>query len=148
MSFRSLEVTEISPEQLELIRQMEALGHTAVEENLDSVYSERATSVRNYTDALRKSLESPYFGLEDSSLQEKFATLVHDVLSSTRIQDAKKAMDPLSQEDLCLLMKYVYYCLSRPRIYNCSALLSWHEKIVETAGVGCISRVLADKRAL
>ncbi|OMJ27466.1 Actin-related protein 2/3 complex subunit 5 [Smittium culicis] len=47
----------------------------------------------------------------------------------------------LSQAELTLLLKYIYYGLARPNQFNCSALLNWHEKVVELTGVAGICKL-------
>ncbi|KFZ09728.1 hypothetical protein V501_05499, partial [Pseudogymnoascus sp. VKM F-4519 (FW-2642)] len=52
------------------------------------------------------------------------------------------------------LMKYLYAGMAAPTQQRqgessgaaMSVLLSWHEKVVEVAGLGCVGRVMTDRR--
>lgn len=45
-------------------------------------------------------------------------------------------------------MKYLYAGMAKPEQYNSSILLTWHEKLTDAAGTGCIVRVMTDKRTV
>jgi len=72
------------------------------------------------------------------------------ILNSTKsidIQAMLKALDPESQDTL---MKYIYKGMATPGSSDISAsvLLTWHEKLTEIAGTGCIVRVMTDRKTV
>lgn len=53
-------------------------------------------------------------------------------------------VDALDQESLDNLMKYVFKFMGKS--LNCSLMLKLHENITERAGIGCIVRVMTDRK--
>lgn len=77
--------------------------------------------------------------------------------------EISNVLQALDQEAQDTLMKYIYKGMSMPRDVNGSVLLAWHEKVrgpsslwcmsctdtfqlTEIAGIGCIVRVMTDRR--
>lgn len=52
----------------------------------------------------------------------------------------------LDSTQLDVLMKYIYRGFERPSENSSAVLLQWHEKVFNVAGVGCIVRVLTDRK--
>ena len=103
----------------------------------------------SFAQALKKSLESPIpIGSDSSSLKDFNASLVLETLSSSKSSEIPLILSGLNSLELDLLFKFVYKGMTSPSIYNSSILLSWHEKILEIAGVGGIVRVLTDSRTV
>jgi actin related protein 2/3 complex subunit 5 len=70
------------------------------------------------------------------------------VLSAIKSTDIATALKSLNVDQMDVLMKYVYKGMAGPETYNPAILLQWHEKLVETAGLGCIVRVLTDRKTV
>lgn len=64
-------------------------------------------------------------------------------IKSAQMEDAVNALD---RDQLDILMKYIYRGFESPSEGSSGHLLAWHEKIHAVAGVGCIVRVLTDKK--
>ncbi|GJJ09377.1 hypothetical protein Clacol_003599 [Clathrus columnatus] len=58
-----------------------------------------------------------------------------------------KSLDPELQDTL---MKFIYKGMAMPGSNDISAsvLLTWHEKLTEVAGTGCIVRVMTDRKTV
>eukprot|EP01147_Barroeca_monosierra_P006939 gene6939-7599_t len=119
------------------------------------------------TDALRTLLSSPplsYHSPQLQSVKTEYLKAVLDVLGAFKMSEIPGAVKELSEDDCDMLMKYLYRgmeYLSRPRIQNAQEaeydeqrsayagnLLTWHKHTTELAGVGCIVRVLADRKTV
>ncbi|KAG7530982.1 hypothetical protein FFLO_04653 [Filobasidium floriforme] len=71
------------------------------------------------------------------------------ILNSTRSTDISNLVKGLSGDHQDRLMAYLYKGmanLGEKSEISGSVLLSWHEKLTEVAGVGCIVRVMTDRR--
>ncbi|GAA6030241.1 hypothetical protein JCM8097_009005 [Rhodosporidiobolus ruineniae] len=73
------------------------------------------------------------------------------VLNSTRSTDIPALIQGLEPHEQVTLMKYLYKAMeslgSDPNTQaSGNVVLGWHEKLVETAGIGCIVKVLSDRR--
>lgn len=64
-------------------------------------------------------------------------------IKSSQIEEAVQSLD---QEMLDVLMKYIYRGFEIPSEGSSAHLLSWHEKAFAIGGLGCISRVLTDRK--
>ncbi|KAL2759584.1 hypothetical protein ACRALDRAFT_2094505 [Sodiomyces alcalophilus JCM 7366] len=104
--------------------------------------------------ALRGCLEFPVYNGVDAAKDAHLQTIT-EVLHSIKASD----MTPLLQniygsaggsELLDVLMKYIYKGMGAAGPASVGAamsvLLSWHEKVVDVAGLGCIGRVMTDWR--
>ncbi|KAJ3350812.1 hypothetical protein GGF32_004633 [Allomyces javanicus] len=124
---------------------------------LNAVAAERAAHVANLlargaiAEALTAALtgDAPY-GTDPAlaPAKEQSTKAVADVLTTARVPDAAQYLPALSPADRDLLLKYVYKAMAQPQLYNCGALLAWHEKITEVSGVGSIVRVMSDRRVI
>lgn len=70
------------------------------------------------------------------------------ILLATRAGDMASVTKELTIEQQDVLMAYIYKGLGHPEKYASGTLLQWHDKLAETAGTGCIVRVLSDKRGI
>jgi actin related protein 2/3 complex subunit 5 len=88
------------------------------------------------------------------------------ILNSTKPADISPIVKALSSESQDTLMKYLYKAMAMPGYadVNSSALLTWHEKVrrdlltyaqilipfqlTEVAGIGCIVRVMTDRKTV
>ena len=68
------------------------------------------------------------------------------VLLSVKSAQMEEAVNALDRDQLDTLMKYIYRGFETPSEGSSGHLLAWHEKVHAVAGVGCIVRVLTDKK--
>ncbi|KFY41421.1 hypothetical protein V494_03012 [Pseudogymnoascus sp. VKM F-4513 (FW-928)] len=92
---------------------------------------------------------------QDAQLQ-----IVIEVLQSIKAADMTPLLRSVYGSDggpdvLDSLMKYLYAGMAAPTQRQgessgaaMSVLLSWHEKVVEVAGLGCVGRVMTDRRTV
>ena len=52
----------------------------------------------------------------------------------------------MDTEECDTAMKYVYRAMAEN--HNCSSMLKWHGALVEAAGLGTISRVIASRKTV
>ncbi|KAI9219556.1 actin-related protein 2/3 complex subunit 5 [Blastocladiella britannica] len=143
--------------------QLEALAAQVDLPALQSAAQARASDVANALSrgdtagAIRAALagEHPYGAASGPTADPKLGAIkdqstkpVVDALSAARAADIPALVAALSPADLDLLLKYVYRGMASPVGVNCAALLAWHEKITEVAGVGAVLRVIGDGRAI
>ncbi|KAK1924265.1 actin-related protein 2/3 complex subunit 5 [Papiliotrema laurentii] len=88
-------------------------------------------------------------GVDDAKNTTTNAVLT--ILNSTRAAEIPTILKSLGGEQQDRLMAYLYKgmaSLGYGSDANGSVLLTWHEKLVEAAGVGCIVRVMTDRRTV
>ncbi|GAA5907448.1 hypothetical protein JCM5296_006911 [Sporobolomyces johnsonii] len=73
-------------------------------------------------------------------------TLVLSVLNSSRSTDIPALVAALEPAEQVTLMKYLYKAMENLGDSSGNVVLGWHEKLVEVAGIGCIVRVMTDRR--
>ncbi|KAI9320170.1 actin-related protein 2/3 complex subunit 5 [Dichotomocladium elegans] len=124
-------------------------------DQVESLARTRSTDVRNYQftrgdpkSALLRSLDDPPYGRHLAQAKIISTQTVIDALNLVKANDIVSTISSLSIDQQDLLMKYLYAGLARPELYNSAVLLTWHEKLTEAAGVGCIVRVMSDKRTV
>ncbi len=66
------------------------------------------------------------------------------VLAAVTEKEIPGLIDALDSESLDNLMKYVFKFMSKSS--NCSLMLKLHESVTDKAGLGCIVRVLTDRK--
>jgi len=103
----------------------------------------------NATQALKVCLQNPPVRTKNDGIKEKSAVLVVKVLSSIKTSEIPAALETLDMEDVDVLMKYIYkgFGLGLDG-QQCGYLLTWHEKVLKKGGMGCIVRVLSDRKRL
>lgn len=115
--------------------------------------SERAAQVKqllNLTknkEALKLALQNPPIGTQDASIKELNYDTLLSVLKTFRSTDIDGAVEELSTADIDVLVKYLY------KGFTCSpdkaaSLLLWHEKAVKKGGLGCVIRVMVDRKGV
>ncbi|EJT97198.1 arp2/3 complex 16 kda subunit [Dacryopinax primogenitus] len=99
--------------------------------------------------ALVTVLDRPAYGEGvDEAKAQTLSTLLL-ILNSTKTSDIPTLVRALSEEQQDTLMKYLYKGMaSLGEEVNGSVLLGWHERLTEVAGVGCIVRVMTDRRTV
>ena len=100
----------------------------------------------NHIGALPVILDSPPVGSTDKNLKDKNMSLVLDVLTRFKTADIEKGVSGLNEYQLDILMKYVYKGFAEGGEKDFPILLSFHERIYKLGGLGCIMRVLTDRK--
>ncbi|KAL7421655.1 arp2/3 complex subunit [Cryptotrichosporon argae] len=101
--------------------------------------------------ALSTILTDPPYGDGVDEAKALTTSAVLLVLNSTRAADIPAILKGLAPEQQDRLMAYLYKgmaSLGASADVSGSVLLTWHEKLTEVAGVGCIVRVMTDRRAV
>ncbi|BFZ63748.1 arp2/3 complex subunit [Saitoella coloradoensis] len=124
-------------------------------EQVEADVHQRAQDVRallsrgDAASALPLILQSPPYGPAPyAQAKEIHTATVMETLNSIKGSEIAGLLKGLSMEEQDTLMKYLYKGMERPEVFNSSVLLSWHEKLVEVAGSGCIVRVVTDRRTV
>lgn len=68
------------------------------------------------------------------------------VLLSVSKSQMDQIIAALDKTQLDVLMKYIYRGFEKPSEGSSAILLIWHEKVYNVGGVGCIVRVLTDRK--
>ncbi|BGP03158.1 Actin-related protein 2/3 complex subunit 5 [Rhodotorula toruloides ATCC 204091] len=71
---------------------------------------------------------------------------VLSILNSTRSTDIPALVQQLDPSEQVTLMKYLYKAMENLGDTSGNVVLGWHEKLTEVAGIGCIVRVMSDRR--
>ena len=74
--------------------------------------------------------------------------MVLSTLMMIRASEIEKAVEQLDQDQVDVLMKYIYKGFENPGEGGSTHLLAWHEKAYGVGGVGSIVRVLTDRRKM
>ncbi|CEG80218.1 Putative Actin-related protein 2/3 complex subunit 5 [Rhizopus microsporus] len=154
MSWRKIDIDQYDEDaytQDEILAEFETgLGP----EEVNNATQTRNTDVRNFisrgdlNNALTRALEDPPYGRHLEAAKTESTKMIAEVLNMFRAGDISDIVKSLNHEQQDVLMKYIYAGLSKPELYNSSVLLTWHEKLTEVAGNGCIVRVMTDKRTV
>ncbi|KLO18707.1 actin-related protein ARPC5 [Schizopora paradoxa] len=115
---------------------------------------QKTSAVRGYLSkgdtagALTMILTDPPYGPNVEQAKETNLSTLLTILGSTKSSEVSSVVKGLSQDAQDTLMKYLYkgMATSARSDANTSVLLSWHEKLTEVAGIGCIVRVMTDRR--
>ncbi|RKO95871.1 hypothetical protein CXG81DRAFT_7785, partial [Caulochytrium protostelioides] len=98
--------------------------------------------------AVTTALQAPPVGKDVQALKDANTQTVLEALMAVRQADMGAIVAKLPQEQVDVLMKYIYRGMASPEVYNAATLLAWHEKTVEVGGLGCVSRVLTDRNTV
>ncbi|KDN43143.1 hypothetical protein RSAG8_06296, partial [Rhizoctonia solani AG-8 WAC10335] len=102
--------------------------------------------------ALSLILTDPPYGAEAEEAKALTTSSVFLVLASTKAADIPNILRSIEPEQHDTLMKYLYKGMALQNEQtvevNSSVLLTWHEKLAEIAGTGCIVRVMTDRRVV
>ncbi|KAL7411697.1 actin-related protein 2/3 complex subunit 5 [Mrakia frigida] len=100
--------------------------------------------------ALTSLLANYPFGADHDQAKTQTLSTFILILNSTKSSDVANIVKGLTQQEQDGLMKFVYKGMEKPELLevNPSVLLTWHEKLTEVAGVGCIVRVMTDRRTI
>jgi len=94
-------------------------------------------------------MDAPYGPNVDEAKAITFSAIAL-ILNSTKSTDIPAIVRVLSQDAQDTLMKYLYkgMAIQGDSEITPSVLLSWHEKLTDVAGTGCIVRVMTDRRTV
>ncbi|OCB90625.1 actin-related protein ARPC5 [Sanghuangporus baumii] len=92
---------------------------------------------------------APYGPNVEEAKNTNLQTLL-TILGSTKVPEIPGILKSLSQDTQDTLMKYLYKGMAMPSWGDSSwsVFLAWHEKLTEIAGIGCIVRVMTDRRTV
>ncbi|GFZ43885.1 hypothetical protein JCM24511_01605 [Saitozyma sp. JCM 24511] len=117
----------------------------------------KSTDVRNLVSkgdiagALNSILTDPPYGDGVDEAKKLTTSALLLILNSTRAAEIPGILKGLGPDQQDHLMAYLYKgmaALGHGQDVSGSVLLTWHEKLTEVAGVGCIVRVMTDRRIL
>jgi len=97
--------------------------------------------------ALIASLEDAPLGCKDAQVKKQSADIVASVLSTTKDNEIAGLVEKLDNNQLDILMKYIYKCLESGE-QNSVPLFKWHKEVLDKAGMGSIIRVLTERKTL
>jgi actin related protein 2/3 complex subunit 5 len=97
-------------------------------------------------DALKSVLSSAPIGNKNQTEKDAALALVLRVLLSTKTNQIEECVKQLDNDQKDILMKYIYRGFEEPSEGSSAQLLVWHEKTFASAGIGCIVRVLTDRK--
>ncbi|WFD34599.1 arp2/3 complex subunit [Malassezia cuniculi] len=158
-SFRRLDVDQYDEDALRP-EDIAEVDHKSPEQAL-SLAQQKQTAVRarvsanDTAGALAVLLEDVPFGAANDQARRLTFSLLLEILNATRVADIAGAVRGLDVLQRDTLMKYLYKGLAlggteggASQGINCAVLLSWHEKLTQAAGTGCIVRVMSNRREL
>ncbi|XP_013389609.1 actin-related protein 2/3 complex subunit 5-like isoform X2 [Lingula anatina] len=97
-------------------------------------------------EALQAVLSNPPVETKNQAAKDRALQLVMRVLLSFKVADIDKGVNALDSQTLDVLMKYIYRGFENPSEGSSAQLLTWHEKVFEIGGYGCIMRVLTQRK--
>nr|SVE74539.1 EOG090X0HLA [Daphnia barbata] len=97
-------------------------------------------------EALKTVLRTAPISSRNQMVKDAAMNVVMQVLLSVKSSQIEEAVNALDSDQLDVLMKYIYRGFETPSEGSSGQLLAWHEKVHAVAGVGCIVRVLTDKK--
>ncbi|KAJ3728682.1 arp2/3 complex 16 kDa subunit [Lentinula raphanica] len=122
-----------------------------LEESRARQVSVRSLLAKNDTvGALTTILENAPYGPNVEDAKTISLQTLLTILNSTKSTEIPNVIKSLSIDSQDTLMKYLYkgMAMSGWADSNASVLLSWHEKLTEIAGTGCIVRTMTDRRTV
>merc|ERR1711974_189656 len=97
--------------------------------------------------AVKAGLENPPTGTKNAEAKKVAADAVIAALAAVKDSEFDKLVTGLNADQQDVLMKYVYRALATPQP-NAGSLLKLQGVLTEKAGLGCVVRVLADRRTV
>ncbi|EUB57871.1 Actin-related protein 2/3 complex subunit 5-like protein [Echinococcus granulosus] len=101
-----------------------------------------------YEEALRMVLDNAPVNSKDAGLKDAVSALILRAMSSIRSNQVDAFVNSLNQEQLDMLMKYIYRGFQKPVDITYPALLVWHEKALAKGKISSICRVLTDRQVV
>nr|CDS26423.1 Actin protein 2:3 complex subunit 5 [Hymenolepis microstoma] len=102
----------------------------------------------SYEDAVKMVIDNAPVNSKDSALKDSVAALILRGMSQMRSTQIDSFVGSLNQEQLDILMKYIYRGFQNPVDITPAALLTWHEKVLAKGTVSSICRVLTDRQVV
>lgn len=99
-----------------------------------------------HAEALKHILSSSPFASKNQLAKDNAYNMVMNVLLNVKASEIEKVVNQLNNDEIDLLMKYIYRGFETPNDGSSAHLLVWHEKTYAKGGVGSIVRVLTDKK--
>lgn len=97
-------------------------------------------------DALRVVLSNAPVTSKNQAVKDKALQLALRVMLSFKSNEMDDAVKKLDSPNLDVLMKYIYRGFELPSEGSSAQLLTWHEKTFAAGGLGCVVRVLTDRK--
>ncbi|KAK0538289.1 arp2/3 complex subunit [Tilletia horrida] len=151
-NFRSIDIDQYDEDVLDESELVEQDPRSAAD--LLSIAKQKAGQVRgligqgDLLQALQITLADPPYNPEAEDAKLATLTSLLDVLNSTRATEITPTLKGLDLLERDTLMKFLYKGLAKPEMGASAVLLTWHEKLTELAGTGCIVRVMTDRRTV
>ncbi|VDK59584.1 unnamed protein product [Anisakis simplex] len=143
-SYRKLDVDAYDPEKYEDNEDNETLALGPDERNVSVLLQNMRLQ-----DALKAALINPPLKTKNQAVKDRATALVTRVLTNFKTSDIESAVQGLSDEEVDLLMKYVYKAMDiQADNATCPYLLSWHAQLLARGGYGSIIRVFCDRQRL
>lgn len=98
-----------------------------------------------HKEALLHVLNNAPAGSKNQAVKDRAASIVVNVLTSFK-GDMDQAIKSLDGKNLDMLMKYIYRGFEMPTDNSSAVLLTWHQKVFAVGGLGCIMRVMTDRK--
>ncbi|XP_020620032.1 actin-related protein 2/3 complex subunit 5-like [Orbicella faveolata] len=99
-------------------------------------------------EALKAALTNAPILSKNQATKDKAFAVVLRVLTAVKSAEVEKAVKTLDKNEQDVLMKYIYRGFAEPTEGSSATLLTWHEKVLASAGLGSIVRVLTDRKTL
>lgn len=97
-------------------------------------------------EALQVVLRNPPVNTKSQQVKDQVFNLVMKVLSQFKSSEIEKGVNSLDTQSLDVLMKYIYRGFAVGSDKYSAMLLQWHEKAFAAGDLGCIVRVLTDRK--
>ena len=97
-------------------------------------------------EAIGDVLTNNIVGCKNPSLKDRNADVMMKLLTSVKEAGVKSVVDTLNEDQVDVLMKYVYRLLATGE--NSTILLKWHECAFDKGGLGCIVRAICERRTV
>lgn len=85
---------------------------------------------------------------KDPVLKESVFNLIMYIILNVKKPDIESILEKLDNDQLDILMRYIYKGLEHPVDGRSNHLFFWHSAIFEKTGPGSIVRMLCDKRKI
>mmetsp|Transcript_84163 Transcript_84163/g.133382 ORF Transcript_84163/g.133382 Transcript_84163/m.133382 type:complete len:151 (+) Transcript_84163:51-503(+) len=99
-------------------------------------------------EALKAALTNAPIMSKNQAVKDKAFGLVMRVLTAVKSAEVEKAVKTLDKNEQDVLMKYIYRGFAEPTEGSSAVLLTWHEKVLASTGLGSIVRVLTDRKTV
>ncbi|VDD74586.1 unnamed protein product [Mesocestoides corti] len=99
-----------------------------------------------YEDAVRMVLDNAPVNSKDMALKDAVLALILRGMSQLKSTQIDSFVGGLNQDQLDMLMKYIYRGFQNPTDITHASLLLWHEKVYAKSKISSICRVLTDGR--